>query len=103
MGMNIPLMKTSGNLTRDEIIMMLDGAFVGGVDNNKPKDEKHAPARIMPNIRIKGWTIVIPIAIPITTGTIVIPIPNTKDASTSPKIKVVMDMGADISLSRVCN
>jgi hypothetical protein len=83
-GMNIPLMNTRGNLTRDEIIIILDGAFVGGTDNNNPKDEKHAPARIIPNIRINGWTMSTPNATPRAIGTIVIPIP--KDAITSPKI-----------------
>ena len=99
----MPLMNTSGNLTRDEIIMILEGAFVGGADNIRPKDEKQAPARIIPNTRIIGWTISTPNTKPKATGTNVIPIPNTKDASTSPKIKVVMDMGADMSLSSVCN
>jgi len=99
----MPLINTSGNLTRVDNIMMLEGAFVGGVDNIRPKDEKHAPARIIPNIRIIGWTIFTPNIKPNATDTDVIPIPNTKDASTSPKIKVVMDIGADISLSSVCN
>ncbi len=51
-GMNMPLMKTNGNLTRVESIMMLDGAFVGGVDNSRPNEEKQAPAKIIPNINI---------------------------------------------------
>lgn len=99
----MPLINTSGNLTRVESIMILEGAFVGGVDNSRPNEEKQAPASIIPIIRIIGWTMFIPKAKPTATGTMVIPIPNIKDASTSPKIKVVMDMGVDISLSRVPN
>jgi len=53
-GINIPLMKTTGNLTRDDIIMILEGALVGGVDNNKPKEEKQTPAKIIPDISIIG-------------------------------------------------
>jgi hypothetical protein len=47
-------MKTTGNLTRDDIIMILEGALVGGVDNNKPKEEKQTPAKIIPDISIIG-------------------------------------------------
>jgi len=100
--MNIPLMKTSGNLTSDEIIMMLEGALDGGEDNIKPKDEKQTPPRSNPNIRIIGFVICVPIASPMAIGSIAIKIPNIKEASISPKIRVVMDMGQDINLSNVC-
>ena len=53
----MPLINTSGNLTRVDNIMILEGAFVGGVDNIKPKDEKQAPARIIPNTRIIGYSL----------------------------------------------
>jgi hypothetical protein len=35
--MNIPLMKTNGNLNRLEIIMMFEGTLVGGVEKSVPK------------------------------------------------------------------
>ena len=50
----MPLIKTSGNRTKDEIIMTLDGAFDGGEDNIRPNDEKQAAARIIPNMNVKG-------------------------------------------------
>jgi hypothetical protein len=53
-GMKIPLMNTSGNLIKEDIIMTLDGAFVGGVAIKSPRDEKQREARIIPMIRIMG-------------------------------------------------
>lgn len=101
-GMNIPLMNTRGNLTRDEIIMILEGILEGGAESIKPKDEKQAAARIKPNMRVNGWIISTPMINPRPIGSMGIRIPNRKEASTSPRIMVVMDMGVDISLSRVC-
>ena len=47
MGMNTPLMKTSGNLTRFVIIIMFEGTFVGGVENSNPRyDEQNADIRM---------------------------------------------------------
>lgn len=101
-GMNIPLMNTSGNLTRDEIIMMLDGILDGGVDSIKPNDEKQAEAKNKPSRRVMGWIMPTPMSNPNPMGNKGIMIPNMKDASISPRIMVFMDMGVDISLSRVC-
>ena len=53
-GMKIPLMNTSGNLTREEIIMTLEGALVGGVASKSPRAEKQSEAKIIPVIRIMG-------------------------------------------------
>lgn len=102
MGMNMPLRNTSGKRTKDEIIMTLEGAFDGGEDSIKPNDEKHAAARTIPNMKMIGWIILIPMAKPITIGNMGITIPNKKDAIISPKRRVVMEIGADINLSRVC-
>jgi hypothetical protein len=101
-GMNIPLIKTRGNLTRDEIIMMLEGILDGGAESIKPNDEKQAEARTKPRRRVKGWIMPTPMSNPNPIGSKGIMIPNMKDASISPRMMVVMDMGVDISLSRVC-
>jgi hypothetical protein len=101
-GMNIPLMNTRGNLTRDEIIMMLEGILDGGADNIKPNDEKQAAASTKPSMRVMGWIIPTPMSNPNPMGSRGIMIPNMNDASISPRMMVVMDMGVDISLSRVC-
>ncbi|BDZ68224.1 hypothetical protein GCM10025860_16720 [Methanobacterium ferruginis] len=82
--------------------MTLEGALDGGEDNIKPNDEKQAAARNIPNKKMMGWIIFTPMAKPITMGNMGITIPNKKDASISPKIRVVMDIGEDINLSRVC-
>jgi hypothetical protein len=101
-GMNIPLMNTSGNLTRDEIIIMLEGMLDGGAESIRPNEEKHAAASTRPSMRVKGWIIPTPMSNPNPMGSRGIMIPNMKDAIISPKMMVVMDMGVDISLSRVC-
>lgn len=82
--------------------MTLDGALDGGEDNIKPNDEKQAAARNIPNMRMMGWSMFTPTAKPKAMGNMGIIIPNIKDASISPKIRVVIEIGADINLSRVC-
>ncbi|BDZ69741.1 hypothetical protein GCM10025861_02580 [Methanobacterium petrolearium] len=82
--------------------MTLEGALAGGEDNIKPKDEKQAVARSIPNKRMMGWIIFTPMAKLMAMGKMGIIIPNIKDASMSPKMSVVMEIGADINLSRVC-
>jgi hypothetical protein len=101
--MNMPLTNTSGNRTRDEIIITLDGALDGGEDNIKPNDEKQAAAIIIPKIKMTGWIMFTPIAKPMPMGNRGIIIPNKKDANMSPNNRVVMEIGADINLSKVCN
>jgi hypothetical protein len=47
MGMNTPLMKTKGNLTRFVIIIIFEGTFVGGVENSIPRyDAQNADSKI---------------------------------------------------------
>lgn len=100
-GMKIPLMNTSGNLTSDETIITLEGTLVGGVASRRPKAEKHKEAKIIPKTNIIGWNILTPRIKPISTGTSDIKVPKITDASISPRIKVDMEMGQDINLSRV--
>ncbi len=73
--------------------MTLEGALDGGEDNIKPNDEKQAAARNIPNKKDDGLDYIHPMAKPITIGNMGITIPNKKDASISPKIRVVMDIG----------
>jgi len=69
--MKTPLMKTSGNLTRFEIIITVDGMSVGGYEDRRtPKDAKQKAANIMPKQRAKAFVIVIPRIRPIIKGTI---------------------------------
>ena len=81
--------------------MTLDGALDGGEDNIKPNDEKQAAARIIPNMKMMGWIMFTPIAKPMPIGNMGINIPNKKDANMSPNRRVVMEIGADINLSKV--
>lgn len=82
--------------------MMLEGAFDGGVDNIKPNEEKQNPPKNSPAIRTIGWIIFIPMDKPMAMGNNGIKSPNKRDANISPKIRIVIDIGADINLSRVC-
>ena len=97
----MPLTNTSGNLTKEEIIITLLGALDGGEDNIKPNDEKQAAAKIIPNMKMMGWIMFTPIAKPIPIGNMGINIPNKNDANISPNRRVVMEIGADINLSKV--
>ena len=61
MGIKIPLMKTSGNLTIEEIIITPAGVSVGGYeDKSMLKDAKQNVARMTPRARINGLPISIP-------------------------------------------
>ena len=87
-GMKIPLINTSGNLIKEEIIMTLDGALVGGVAIKSPRDEKHREARIIPTMRIMGCIIFTPMINPMITGTNVINAPKMTEAMISPSMRV---------------
>lgn len=87
-GMKIPLMNTSGNLIKEEIIMTLDGALVGGVAIKSPRAEKQREARIIPIMRIIGCIIFTPMINPMITGTNVINAPKRTDAMISPSMSV---------------
>jgi len=99
--MKMPLMKTKGNLTREESIMMLAGELVAGEENINASEEKQKAARMMPSARMKGCTMLTPAPSPNTIGTTEIAIPKIREASTSPKRIVQTATGHDASLSRV--
>jgi hypothetical protein len=54
MGINTPLMKTRGNLTRLEIVMMLAGLSVGGVEKRVPRTAKQRADKITVTINKIG-------------------------------------------------
>lgn len=87
-GMKIPLMNTSGNLIKEDIIMTLEGALVGGVAIKSPRAEKQREARIIPTIRIMGCIIFTPMINPMITGTMVINAPKRTEARISPSMRV---------------
>ena len=75
-GMKTPLIKTSGNLTRFEIIMTVDGMSVGGyADKRTPKDAKQKAAKTIPKQRTNAFVMVTPRAKPIIRETIEIESP----------------------------
>lgn len=92
-GMKIPLMNTSGNLTKEEIIITLEGTLVGGVAIKSPRAEKHDEAKIIPEMSVIGWMIFTPMIKPMITGTREINVPKITEASISPIIRVYIDSG----------
>lgn len=100
-GMKIPLMKTKGNLTMVETIMMLAVMSVGGVDRMAAMEEKQNEASKMPNIRVAGQKTLTPMSRPTVIGTMEMTTPKMKEANTSPTMMAVMDIGADTNLSKV--
>ncbi len=100
-GRKIPLMKTRGNLTSEDSIIIFDGVPVGGEERRSPMMEKHREARIMPMARIKGLVKVAPVTSPMIIGMIEIAIPKDAEASISPSKMVETVTGQDISLSKV--
>jgi len=99
--MNIPLMNISGNLTRFEIIITLDGTLVGGVEKRIPSDEKQKAAIKIDTAKMSGLRMVAPISNPKASGTIEIVIPKMKDAKMSPRRIAESEIGAEINLSSV--
>ena len=101
MGMNTPLMKTSGNLTRFVIIIMLEGRFVGGVENSNPRyEEQNADNRIAA-ARTAGLKMRIPTMNPRASGTRDMITPKMNDDKASPRRIAGIEMGAEINRSSV--
>jgi hypothetical protein len=70
MGMNTPLMKTKGNLTRFVIIIIFEGTFVGGVENSIPRyDAQNADSKIAAT-RTTGLKMRTPTTNPKASGTV---------------------------------
>ncbi len=102
MGMNIPLMKTSGNLIREDSIIIVAGTSVGGyADISTPREAKQNAPTVIPSPSISGLTISTPSNKPMITGNTEIIAPKRKDESISPTKIVHMESGQDTSLSRV--
>jgi len=100
--MKIPLIKTSGNLTIDEIIITLAGVSTGGYDDkNILKEAKQNVARTIPKPKITGLIKLTPINIPAITGKIETRAPKRNEENTSPRKIVHIEMGEEISLSNV--
>ncbi len=97
----MPLMKTTGNLTTEAIMLTVDGRFVGGMEKTLPSEAKQKAARIIARAKTRGLDMVIPRKRPSTMGTREIPSPKIKDARISPRIIVSVFTGQDISLSNV--
>ena len=88
-----------GNRTSDEIIMTVEGRFVGYTENSKPKHEKQKAARIIAGI-ITGLGIS-PKQKDMSSGTKDMQIPKINEAITSPKTIVDTETGHASSLSSV--
>jgi hypothetical protein len=99
--MNIPLMKTRGNLTIADSIIIVLGMLVGAAEKIRPREERQKAPRIIANAKITGREIVIPRARLTIIGISDIASPNIKEASMSPNIIVGAVTGDDISLSSV--
>jgi len=99
--MKIPLIKTTGNLTTAAIILTVEGRLVGAIEKTFPSEAKQREPRIIARIKITGFDMVIPIIIPIITGTKTIAVPNANEASISPAMMVSILRGLDINLSSV--
>jgi hypothetical protein len=99
--MKMPLMKTRGNFTREESIMVVAGELEGGNDSNNASEEKQKAARMILSTTIKGCTMLTPAPSPTTTGTIEIATPKIMEARASPKMIAQTATGHDASLSRV--
>lgn len=102
MGMKMPLMKTRGNLTMEEIIITPAGVSVGGYDDKSIlKDAKQNVAKTTAKARTSRSNIIIPINKPTRIGNIDIETPKRKEERTSPRKIVHRVTGAEISRSRV--
>jgi len=65
------------------------------------KDAKQNVPRIIPSPRIKGLTISTPMNKPAITGNVEIRLPKRKEENTSPRKIVQIEIGEDMSLSKV--
>jgi hypothetical protein len=102
MGIKIPLMKTSGNLIREDSIIMVAGTSVGGyADMSTPRDAKQNAPAVIPSPSNSGLAISTPRNKPMITGNTEIIAPKRKDESMSPTKIVQIETGQDTSLSRV--
>ena len=97
----MPLIKTTGNFTTEEIMFTVAGTLVGGIEKTLPKDAKQSDARIIARLKTTAPDMVTPRKRPRIIGTNEIPIPKTNDASTSPIIIVSSLIGQDIRRSKV--
>jgi len=100
-GMNIPLIKMSGNFTSVDSIMTFDTRSVGIVENRSPREEKENAPMTIAILRMTGALTQTPNARPMMTGTIEMTSPNKNDASISPSIIVLTVRGHETSLSSV--
>ncbi len=99
--MKTPLMKTSGNLTREESIITVAGVSEGGDDRRAPREEKQKEEiRVPSNIRGK-LSIGAPIIMLTAMGIADTSRAKITEANTSPRIMVVTVMGAETSRSSV--
>ena len=101
MGMNTPLMKTKGNLTRFVIIIIFEGTFVGGVENSIPRYEAQNADNRIAAARTTGLKTRTPTTNPKASGTTEMMIPKIKEAKASPRRIAGIEIGAEISLSSV--
>ncbi len=99
--MNIPLRKTSGNLTREEIIIMVDGRFEGYAEIRDPRLEKQNADIAMPASSTGTLVGNVFVPTPISRGAIEIMNPKVIEARTSPRIMVLTSTGQEIILSSV--
>ena len=100
-GTKTPLMKTRGNLTREDNIITVAGVSEGGDDRRAPRDEKQNEEIKIPKSMIGRLTKETPANMPTTTGIVDMNRPKMAEASTSPQIIVVTVTGAEINLSSV--
>jgi len=99
--MKTPLMKTRGNLTSEESIMIVAGVSEGGEESKAAKEEKQNEPTRKPRANISMFVILTPIATPMSRGTIESEAPKTTEANMSPKIIEAIEIGAETSRSRV--
>jgi hypothetical protein len=95
-------MKINGNLTIDEIIIILAGVSAGGYDDKSIlKEAKQNAARRIPIPRITGLIKITPINTLMITGNIETRAPKMNEENTSPRKIAHIEIGDEISLSKV--
>lgn len=101
-GMNMPLVKRSGNFTTLDVIITCEGLLVGADASNVPSAAKQNPARITAGKRIKiSGKIVFVIKIPNTAARMSSIIPKQAPEIISPRMMARWETGLEIRRSYV--
>lgn len=81
----MPLMKTTGNLTTEAIMLTVAGRLVGGMEKTLPSEAKQRAASITARAKMTGPDTLTPRTRPMTIGTSEIAVPKANEARTPPQ------------------